>query len=106
MRELFAPGRERCKTRYVRWDRIDRSRRSLAASIPGFLLWAGMGRGLDQAVDSVVIVDVETLGVVIAAHGRITLVRFQVVLASVVRMPPGTSLALAIGTFSRRETTT
>lgn len=72
--QLFGPAREHFKTLYFQWDLINLSRRILVASIPSLLVAGGMVIFFNDATYSVVIFDVETLVVAIAAAVTISLV--------------------------------
>lgn len=102
--QLFAPAREHFKTLYFQWDLINLSRRILVASIPALLVAGGMVIFFNDATYSLVIFDVETLVIVIAAAATISLIPFLILLAYVMRIATVAKHTLSIGPFILRET--
>lgn len=102
--KLFGPAREHFKTLYFQWDIINLSRRVVVASIPALIVSSGMVIFFNDATYSVVIFDVETLVVVIAAAVTISVVPFFILLAYVMRIATVTKHTLSIGPFILRET--
>lgn len=102
--QLFGPAREHFKTLYFQWDLINLSRRILGASIPSLLVAGGMVIFFNDTTYSVVIFDVETLVVFIAAAATISLVPFLILLAYVMRIATVAKHTLSIGPFILRET--
>ncbi|MFB6156316.1 MAG: hypothetical protein ABEJ34_00545 [Haloferacaceae archaeon] len=101
---LFGPAREHFKTLYFQWDLINLSRRILVASIPALLVSGSMVAFFNDATYRVVVFDVETLVLVIAAAATVSVVPFLILLAYVLRIATVTKHTLSIGPFILRET--
>lgn len=102
--QLFGPAREHFKTLYFQWELINLSRRILVASILSLLVAGGMVIFFNDATYSVVIFDVKTLVVAVAAAATISLVPFLILLAYVMRIATVAKRTLSIGPFILRET--
>jgi hypothetical protein len=101
---LFGPAREHFKTLYFQWDLINLSRGILAASIPALLVSGGMIAFFNDATYSLVVLDVETLVLVVAVAATVSVVPFLILLAYVMRIATVTKHTLSIGPFILRET--
>jgi len=101
---LFGPAREHFKTLYFQWELIDLSQRILAASIPALLVSASMIAFFDSETYSVIVFDVGTLVVVLAAATMVTVLPFLLLLAYVVRIATVAKHTLSIGPFVLQET--
>ena len=101
---LFGPAREHFKTLYFQWDLINLSRAILYAAVPALLVSGSMIAFFNDATYDVVLFDVQTLVLVVAAAATISALPFLILLSYVMRIATVTKHTLSIGPFILRET--
>jgi len=101
---LFGPAREHFKTLYFQWALINLSRAILYAAIPALLVSGSMIAFFNDATYNVVLFDVQTLVLVVAAAATVSVVPFLILLSYVMRIATVTKHTLSIGPFILRET--